>query len=156
MKYATLNNQARPCLNRTSFLLSEFDIEECIKLSCPLECDTVSYEYSLSTVPLFTKNTFASLTEQQRGFYQRILGNETILTYDLVKSLFTRVRVFYPSLEYTDITESPQTSIFDLFTQIGGSLGLFISFSVSSSFFISTISSWSIESPWYARLNEFC
>ena len=37
-------------------------------------------------------------------------------------------------MRYTSITESPKTSIADLFSQIGGGLGLFVSFSVFTLF----------------------
>jgi hypothetical protein len=37
-------------------------------------------------------------------------------------------------LSYTILTESPKTSIADLFSQIGGGLGLFVSFSVFTLF----------------------
>ena len=37
-------------------------------------------------------------------------------------------------MTYTSLTESPKTSIADLFSQIGGGLGLFVSFSVFTLF----------------------
>ena len=49
----------------------------------------------------------------------------TILHYN------ASINVFYTSLEYTVIAETPQTT---LFTQLGGSLGMFISFSVFTLF----------------------
>ena len=42
--------------------------------------------------------------------------------------------VYYSDLSYTILTESPKTSIADLFSQIGGGLGLFVSFSVFTLF----------------------
>ena len=42
--------------------------------------------------------------------------------------------VYYSDMRYTSITESPKTSIADLFSQIGGGLGLFVSFSVFTLF----------------------
>ena len=46
----------------------------------------------------------------------------------------TTINVFYTSLEYTAIAETPQTTLVTLFTQLGGSLGMFISFSVFTLF----------------------
>jgi hypothetical protein len=43
-------------------------------------------------------------------------------------SLFFNVH--YPNLQYTLLTESPKTTLADLFSQIGGALGMFVSFSV--------------------------
>ena len=44
------------------------------------------------------------------------------------------ITVYYPSLQYEQISESPKTQIFDLFTQIGGALGMFVSFSIFTVF----------------------
>jgi hypothetical protein len=59
--------------------------------------------------------------------------NQT-LSIDLVKSKLATFTVFYSSLDYTMLTESPKTSIGDLFSQIGGALGMFVSFSIFTLF----------------------
>ena len=77
---------------------------------------------------------FYSLSQQDIAKYQSILGNNKTLTYDLFKSIWINLWIYYPSLDYTLITESPKTTVTELFTQIGGSLGLFVSFSVFTIF----------------------
>ena len=42
--------------------------------------------------------------------------------------------MYYSSVEYTLFTESPKTSIADLVSQVGGALGMFVSFSVFTLF----------------------
>ena len=56
------------------------------------------------------------------------------LSYDLFKSNVVFFNVYYPNLQYTQISESPKTGTIDLFTQIGGALGMFVSFSIFTLF----------------------
>jgi hypothetical protein len=56
------------------------------------------------------------------------------MTYDLFKSSSAFFTVYYSNLQYTQISESPKTAIIDLFTQVGGALGMFVSFSVFTLF----------------------
>jgi hypothetical protein len=37
-----------------------------------------------------------------------------------------KLRVYYQSLKYTSITQIPKTKVFDLISNLGGTLGLFI------------------------------
>ena len=115
-RYQCLNNKYEPCLNLTQFVCSEnqinnFESSECITASCPLECDSVKYELEYSI-------------GNPRCQPQKNRESEGI----------TSLSVFYPSLEYTQISESPQTTFINLLTQLGGSLGMFISFSVFTLF----------------------
>jgi hypothetical protein len=59
--------------------------------------------------------------------------NQT-LSIDLAKSKLATFTVFYSNLDYTLLTESPKTSIGDLFSQVGGALGMFVSFSIFTLF----------------------
>jgi formate hydrogenlyase subunit 3/multisubunit Na+/H+ antiporter MnhD subunit len=56
------------------------------------------------------------------------------LSYELFKSTSASFTVYYPSLQYEQISESPKTQIIDLFTQVGGALGMFVSFSIFTLF----------------------
>jgi hypothetical protein len=116
LKYSNLNSHAQPCLSLKQFncaesQISNFNSTPCISSSCPLECTSIKYvlEYSIGNPR-----------------YQP----EQINVSDSITSL----NVFYPSLEYTEITETPQITLINLLTQLGGSLGMFISFSVFTLF----------------------
>jgi hypothetical protein len=61
-------------------------------------------------------------------------NSNTVTINELINSNLVYVTVYYPSLQYEQISESPKTQIFDLFTQIGGALGMFVSFSVFTIF----------------------
>jgi hypothetical protein len=80
-----------------------------------------------------------------QNYYEGLLNNESnqnlslvylnqSLAYDVMKEYSLSFNVYYPYMRYTILTESPKTSIADLFSQIGGGLGLFVSFSVFTLF----------------------
>ena len=79
---------------------------------CPLECDSVKYEL-----------------ENSIGYHLSLPYTD----YDYCPYC-TTINVFYRSLEYTAIEETPQTTLVTLLSQLGGSLGMFISFSVFTLF----------------------
>ena len=51
-------------------------------------------------------------------------------SFDKYKKHYVAINIFYPYLEYTEISETPKTSWFDLVSQVGGSLGVFLGLSV--------------------------
>ena len=55
-------------------------------------------------------------------------------SYDEYRSQWLTIKVFYSTLSYTTMYETPKVSLTDLLAQIGGSLGMFVSFSVFSFF----------------------
>ena len=117
LKYPSLNTEIDPCLNLSQFNCANnqidiFESVSCISNSCPLECDSISYE-----------------SESSLGNFQ---GYPFFL--DPTYSTHTFLNVFYPRLEYTQITEQPETTFINLLTQLGGSIGMFISFSVFTFF----------------------
>jgi len=139
LPYLNLTDTAnKPCLNiNESYcaykLEKTFNPSECQTKSCPLECDTVKYELSLSSQTNPGLKEFYSLSAKEIDHYEKLLGRRP-LTYDLFKSMWISLVVCYPTLEYTMISETPKVTLIDLFTQIGGSLSLFVSFSVFTLF----------------------
>ena len=55
-------------------------------------------------------------------------------TYDLYKEYYYSLNVFYPKTQYTLINETPQMTVVSLLSSLGGSLGMFLGFSVFSFF----------------------
>jgi hypothetical protein len=137
LEYSSLNTNLRPCLNLTDYVCldsqkKKFNAEECQANSCPLECNTIKYDLSYSSLINPGLKEYNLLSAQDVSSYSRILGEN--LTYDTFKSIWVNIWIYYPTLQYTQITVQPKISIIDLFTQIGGSLGLFVSFSVFTLF----------------------
>jgi len=81
---------------------------------CPLECDSVKYDTSISFTK-FSNSEFLSLYE--------INGT----TDNLIS-----IEIYYDNLEYTSITQLPKMDEFDLISNIGSNLSLFIGISFLS------------------------
>ena len=138
-KYDDLGTSVEPCLNQENFSCLEdkidnFTLTECQKQSCPLECDSTSYELSLSSLVNIEKKEYNSVivSEVLDEYYDD--NTTTTSSNSIINSNLVYVTVYYPSLQYEQIIESPKTQIFDLFTQIGGALGMFVSFSIFTIF----------------------
>ena len=54
------------------------------------------------------------------------------MSFEEFKKTNLALNIFYPSKEYTVITETPKTSFIDLVSNMGGSLGMFLGFSLFS------------------------
>jgi len=137
--YRNLSTQLKPCLNLTeSKCLGQqyfiFNLDECKTNFCPLECDSIKYDLTLSSLLCPSQSYYETAynTKEIRDNFM-ITFNQT-LSIDLIKSFRSEFTVFYSSLDYTLLTESPKTSIADLFSQIGGALGMFVSFSIFTLF----------------------
>ena len=130
---------AQPCLNLTQLecVLSEqnaFDEEKCIS-DCPLECDSLSYHYSLSSLTFPSQSILDKFYSDTNilNYVQSTYGVD-LSTKELVKKFFQEnyvaLNVYYLNFEYTQITEIPTFTWIDLLSQIGGSLGMFLGFSL--------------------------
>ncbi len=138
-KYDDMGTSVRPCLNVTDLICVEnsyntFSLDECQSRSCPLECDSTAFDLSLSSLeyPDEKAYDFYRVAKNLDSVYLNTYN--LTLNYELLKSNVAFITVYYPQLQYTEITEVPKTSLYDLFTQIGGSLGMFVSFSVFTIF----------------------
>jgi hypothetical protein len=89
----------------------------CDKL-CPLECDSISYLIT-TTMSDFPSDSYVNML-LNTSLIKSVRPN--ISAYEL-KSNLVSFRLFYSSLEYTEITQSPQMEFFDLLSSIGGSMG---------------------------------
>jgi hypothetical protein len=138
-KYVDLGTGVRPCLNITDYTCggnsyNNFNLDECQTNSCPLECDSTTFDLSLSSLEYPDEKTYELYKSLYKYDDYYLKEFNLTLTYELFKSNVAFITVYYPNLQYTEITESPKTTLYDLFTQIGGSLGMFVSFSVFTLF----------------------
>ena len=99
---------------------------------CPLECDSVFFDASLSSLTFPNEQTY-NMVQNDRELFNLLenLFNQTV-TFDSFKESYVSFNIYFPSLEYMDIRETPQTTVTDLFSGIGGSLGMLLGFSVFS------------------------
>ena len=128
LRYSQLYN-ATPCLNS-----SQLDCAEDIYLNfwnmktysysseCPLECDFVDFDF-----------TYSASDYDAYGLYTLLNGvkptNDELNSF---KNKVVSINVYFSELRYTEITETPSTSLIDLLANIGGTIGLFIGISVLS------------------------
>lgn len=152
------NSTIQPCLSLSDYtcynrIFYEFDPNECASNSCPLECQSVEYDLSVSSLadPSLSNylNGGAGYGQFCCFFYwlcpqgQYILNecscsnacfdsliNFTAIDYETFKNYFVTFYVYYPSLTFTQLETTPAMAITDLLSNLGGSMGLIVSVSV--------------------------
>jgi acid-sensing ion channel 5 len=131
LRFANINTNVTipPCLNWTQLdcitsTYYKYDYSECASLYCPLECEKMTLDTRLSNMQAPSYRYYLSLGPDITDEY----------SYAEYRSFSLSIKVFYPTLSYTTMYEMPKVSLTDLLAQIGGSLGMFVSFSVFSFF----------------------
>ena len=94
---------------------------------CPLECDSVKYDLSISFTKLIVERV-VSLANELGG----IVNPKFKMLTEKDSQDLVFVNVFYKDLDYTSISQLPKMDFFDLVSNIGGNLGLFIGVSFLS------------------------
>jgi len=98
-----------------------FDTEKyCPVNLCPLECDTVSYDLSKSL--MYYNEVYHKIAlENYKNLTQIILGLN--LTLKEISRRLVGVYIYYDKLSFTQISQIPKTSPWDLVSSLGGSFG---------------------------------
>jgi hypothetical protein len=127
LQYPQLYNAA-PCLSLKQLECAEmgylnFWNNHTDSSECPLECDFVDFDFSYSTSDFDAYGMYLLYNEREPF-------SETYL--EEFKKQTAIINVYFSDLRYTKITESPSTTIIDLFAYIGGTVGLFVGVSVLS------------------------
>ena len=113
---------------------------------CPLECDSMKYGFQLSSLFYPSYEAYRQLTTETCPPACYPLSNSTITyytyflntykidvsTYDLYKDYFYSMKIYYAKATFTQITEVPQQGVIDLLSSLGGTLGMFLGFSIFS------------------------
>ena len=79
----------------------------------------------------FPTEKYYEIYKKDKSFIEHNLKNYNISFEDFRKRALS-INIFYPQLKYSLISEIPKTSIVDLFSTIGGELGLFLGMSILS------------------------
>ena len=131
-------SNSTPCLSLEQFNCTRFAYvkfksskinEECLAL-CPLECESINYDLLISSTASLSKQGYDSIEKLIDRFTSGFSQNK--LTYDEVRQRFIVLNVYYADLSYVRISETPKTSFFDLLSNLGGTLGLYIGISFLS------------------------
>ena len=126
---ARLDNFTKPCLNSSESKcvkaqLSTFKIDAKCGEQCPLECYKVLYETQATSL-LFPSESFFRILQKDSSF-----SSSPNVTIENMKQTLVSLKIYYSFTQYTLITESPKTGMFDLFSQVGGTLQIFLGFSI--------------------------
>ena len=133
-----------PCLNSTQLdcfngVASDYRVNQSDFIQryidrCPLECDTVKYEFELSSLNYPSKEDYNKLKSDSVYYaaYKSFYSNIDVSTYELYKDYYYSMKIFVPSTSYEQITDSPQFDIYALLANLGGTLGMFLAFTVFS------------------------
>jgi hypothetical protein len=88
-------------------------IEQVCTPMCPLECDSIKYDASIS---------FTKFSNEEFEALFRVNGSQSVTSID----------IYYENLEYTSISQLPKMNVIDLISNIGSNLSLFIGISFIS------------------------
>ena len=127
-KYPNLNKTLKHCisLNDLKCILEQKEHSihakdsNCYK-DCPMECESITYDVQLSTSEY--------PTNEYNNFLAKNENNKSKLAH---KRNQLALNIFYPYNKYTKITEYPKMTLYELFSNVGGSMGIFLGFTIFS------------------------
>ena len=90
---------------------------------CPLECSSSMFTYTLSSLEL-VGDSYVDNIESNTNLTADFVNSD--ITSATAKGSVARICIFYDTLSYTILEESPQWDIITLIASIGGNLGLFL------------------------------
>jgi amiloride-sensitive sodium channel subunit alpha len=109
-----------------------FDYNACNDF-CPYECSSLSYKVSTSYATYPTYNFYVSETTQKPQFYEDLFHVKDV-TYEIYADGLGGIFIGFDKLRYRKLTDKPAFEIMDIFANVGGTLGLFLGFSILSVF----------------------
>lgn len=104
------------CVNEA---YDKIDYNKCLE-KCPLECQGMWFDYTISTNKFFNPSF-----EQSLKSYYANNDSDSNKTFFNSKELAV-VNIYYKDLKYVSMTEIPTLSLIGLFSNIGGIGGLFL------------------------------
>ena len=111
-----------------NFFVDGYIQETCMPL-CPLECNRTDFTYTVSEIDLMGDLTVDFIKENTNLASDFVTVPINELT---AQKSVSQISIFYYSLTYTLLTETPRMDIVGLLASIGGNLGLFMGVSVLS------------------------
>lgn len=130
MRYPKLFD-AQPCRNESSFRKLKsvmFYSSQCTDL-CPLECSTTRFDVSVSYFDFPSYVVFKRILSSDLEHLEVLFRTKNI-TYDIFSKSLAAVNIFYSEIKTTVMQESAAMTFVELLGNIGGTISLFISFSL--------------------------
>jgi amiloride-sensitive sodium channel subunit alpha/amiloride-sensitive sodium channel subunit gamma len=138
LKYLKLVEGVGPCLSMEQLKCVKLENDRFLQSEksqlcgseCPLECNSVDYEFSYSSSDFPTEEYFDSFKLNSSS--KEIYLNGEYVSFEAYRKSFIGLNIYYPYLKYTEIVEVEKYSLIDLLSNIGGTLGLFLGISFLS------------------------
>jgi hypothetical protein len=113
----------------SAFFEAENYFKEKLNL-CPVECESVEYKISTTTSGPLSK-TYLQYLRNHPNIIAKYANISEVTDEQLAASI-VRLNVYYNDLGYTEISELPNSTLINLISSIGGTLGLFLGMSLLS------------------------
>ncbi len=110
-----------------SLLNSNYLTLNCVENNCPLECNRTRFKTFMSSYDVIGDFYYDFIKSNANLLSDYVKANLTIAT---AKDSFTFTLVYYESMSYTLVTESPTMDVVSLLANLGGTLGLFLGVSL--------------------------
>ena len=107
---------------------NEFTWDPCLE-ACPLECNLTEYRTDLSFLSM-SGEPKVYLIRENANLMSDFVTQE--ITNDDASKSFVSLGIFYDSLSYELVEETPKMNVVDLIASIGGNLSLFLGVSIFS------------------------
>ncbi len=114
------------CANEEYLKYIKENINEKCSVYCPLECDEVMYDYTISSSDYPTEYAYEILKSDIH------VSRVSNLTYSKFKERSLMINIYYSQLNYLAITQLKKFEFMDLLASIGGLLGFFVGMSLLS------------------------
>ena len=102
--------------------------------SCPLECDSIQYDTRISSQNYPSKEQYDLFKQDAIIYNYHTSQGLNMTTYSEYKKYYFKINVFYESMDYTYVILSPKITLVDLLSNLGGSIGVLLGFSLFTFF----------------------
>jgi len=134
-RYINLDESIPPCLNLTQLdcifeQQNEIEFDESCLEQCPLECESVTYVAQLSSLDYPSSTLYTYLANNSEYLKSFLSSTGKNFSTDTAASYLVSINIFFPFTEYKEISLEPKLHLFELVSQIGGSMEMLVGFSM--------------------------
>jgi hypothetical protein len=124
-----LNPTQVACVYQTYKNFINSNVNDLCSSMCPIECESMEIDVTTSSSAFPTRSFYEFYKDNK--YFKDKFQNETI-TYDMLKENILELNIYYDTFKYINTEQSPVSTIIDLISNIGGTLGLLIGISLLS------------------------
>jgi len=95
---------------------------------CPLECNSIQYDTRISSQNYPSREEYELFKQENKS------KTFDVSSYTAYKKYFFKINVFYESMDYTYVSLSPKTTLVGLLSNLGGSIGALLGFTLFTFF----------------------